>query len=505
MSSNGKTSPVSMDALQETVQELIRQANRPKSADAIAREQAMAALDRLGHAQIGDEAVVFKGEQFILPEALGGSLEDAIAFLEALREAEETEFEFSRTYVFRPMDGAAAFERAMKRTFGTTGVGKATYSFFGKNPPQYRTVNTGVNETLQVPWGRIEFSPLKAKFDLGATYSDEDGIVFAISVSAPRKHRRRIEGFLSVVEDELRKNSIYRGKAINAAEEPGFLDLSVDPGKVIYTQETMRQLNANLWSVLTYADNLRKSGQTLKRAVLLEGPYGSGKTLAGNLSGQHAVANGWTFIQVRPGDDPYAALRTARVYAPALVWVEDLDVLIAGKDRKEVSKVLDALDNAANKGAEIMVGFTTNFPETLEKGVLRPGRIDAVIHIGGLDAEAHQRLIRATIPAEMLDTDMNWDEVGAAFKEFLPSFGVEAASRALRYAMVRGKGTVTPITTADLVEAAADLQSQLDLLNNASETKHGQPTMDGLFENVLTEVLNRTQVDHGQVEVLDKD
>src|SRR5262249_45104075 len=162
------------------------------------------------------------------------------------------------------------------------------------------------------------------------------------------------------------------------------------------------------------------------------------------------------------------------------------------------SKLLDALDNVQNKGAEVLCGFTTNFKDVLEKGVLRPGRIDAVIHIGELDAEAQQRLIRAIVPEAMLAANIDWARVTAAFGDFLPSFGVEAVNRAIRYALVRGGGNPAPLSTQDLVDAAEDLRPQLQLLNDAEATRHAQPSlgtqMERTIETAVTKVINKTSI-----------
>ena len=145
-----------------------------------------------------------------------------------------------------------------------------------------------------------------------------------------------------------------------SAEEPTFLDLSkIDPNKVIYSEEVLTQLNTNLWSVLEHTDLMRSYGLPLKRAVLLEGPYGTGKTLAGTLTAKRAVENGWTFILVRPGqDDLFTALKTAQVYAPAVVWFEDIDGLAKGGTDEQISRLLDALDGAQTKGHAVVAGFT---------------------------------------------------------------------------------------------------------------------------------------------------
>src|SRR5207249_8115536 len=118
-----------------------------------------------------------------------------------------------------------------------------------------------------------------------------------------------------------RAHSIYRGKALVGHEEPQFLDMDeFDPEKVVYSQEVLTQLESSVWGVLRWTDAFRRDKITRKRAILLHGPYGTGKTLAGQLTAKIATDNGWTFIAARPGqDDLTEALQTARLYEPAVV------------------------------------------------------------------------------------------------------------------------------------------------------------------------------------------
>lgn len=459
----------------------------------------LAALDALGGQTVGDDSLTFTGQQFILPAAMEGNVKGAVKYLTDWDKQQNTEFSFSRSYHNRPFDGAAAFERAMMRVFGTSGIGRATFSLFGVNPPQYRTIPSGPSTTMQVPWGRVEFSPIEAKFDLGYDNDTEYGVVFELSVTAPRRHRKRIEGFFTVVEDELRTGSIYKGKAITSdAMEPRFLDTSlVDQSKIIYRQEVLTQLDVNLWAPLRYTQALRNTGVPLKRAVLVEGPNGTGKTLAGLRTAQIAQENGWTFILVRAGEDPLEALKTARVYSPAVVWVEDLDVIASAdassRDRKKISRVLDVLDGLQGKGAEVMAGFTTNFVDKLDKGVLRPGRLDAVIHIAELDAAGYERLIRALTPAAMLDAAVDMAAVTREYEGFLPAFAAEATLRAVRYSVARNKGVPGVITTEDLVAAARGMRDHLALMDRAQHTGSDVVTLDMKVMETVQRALASTE------------
>lgn len=502
------------------------------------------ALTDLGSSMIQEDGgIQFQGEQIILPKQYSGNLRKAAEDILRIDKDQSEEYEFSRTYNYRPQDGAAAFQRAMIRVFGQAGYGKKIRTFFGDYPPQYMTIETGVGTTESVPWGQVGLGPLEATFSLGAARDKEYGILFELSVTAPKRYRAALAGFFEVVADELKRRSIYRGKAINGAEVPGFLDVSgVNPNKVVYSDHTLAQLGANVWSALEHTEAMRKAGMSLKRQVLLEGPYGTGKSLAGALTAQRAEREGWTFILVRPGqDDLFDALKTAQLYSPAVVQFEDIDTIKA-KTNTDLARLLDVLDGISNKGTEIVAMFTTNHVDRIPKGVLRPGRIDAVIHIGGLDKAGYRKLVEATIPADQLG-DIDYTKVAEAFgyvavpkgseikngknvvvnkdgillrenegyvvdadggvyKEgMLPAFVKEAIERVRRYQLDRS-GQFDTVETSDLVEAALGLRRQLQLMTEADE---GAPA-DNLVAN-LTEVigdgvrdslLNKARIDERQ-------
>lgn len=469
-----------------------------KSTNDSVKDQILKTLAQLGGQVVGDDDLIFRGKQFILPESMEGNLRGAIDYLRQQEAQAEEHFTFDRKFNYRPFDGANAFELAMKRMWGTAGIGKPIATMFGDVPPRYITINVSATEARPIPWGRVNFSPLEADFYLGATTDREFGPVFYLKVEAPRKHRKHIEAFFMLVENELREHSIYRGKAFTGAEEPSFIDTrEIDPSRVVYSQEVMTQLTVNMWSLLRYTDNMRKHGIPLKRAVLVEGPYGTGKTLAGRLTAREAVENGWTFIQARPGkDDLTEVLNTAQLYAPAVVWYEDIDTVAHGDNYTSISALLDALDGVTNKGVEVLAGFTTNFVERIHKGVLRPGRLDAVIHIGELTPDLYELLVKVTVPGSLLGI-IDYDKVAAAMDGYVPAFATEAINRAMRYCMSRNDGVPDVITTEDLVNAANGLRPQLALQEAAREGGK-PPTVDAAVEKIITETvvaqLNHTDV-----------
>jgi transitional endoplasmic reticulum ATPase len=434
------------------------------------RDALLATLAKLGGMTVSDDALIYEGTRFVLPANMAGDIDAAVNYLKDYKEQQTQTFEFGRKFLYRPFDGAAAFQRGMTKLFGTVGIGKSTFDMFGReNKPKYITINTSHDETEQVPWGRVTLSPLEAAFDLYGTNDNTYGNVFYLNVTAPRKHRAHIEAFFRVVEDELKAGSLYRGKAFDGGDEPMFIDTDkLDPRRVVYSDDVLLQLDVNLWTVLRHTDTMRQHGLPLKRGVLIAGPYGTGKTLAGELTAREAVQNGWTFILARPTDNLENVLQTAQLYSPACVWFEDLDVVAQGHSDRQISSLLDSLDGIRAKGSEVVAAFTTNHEDKIQKGVLRPGRIDAVIRINGLDAAGYERLIRVTLPAE-LQGDIDFGKVAEAFDGFLPAFAKEAIDRATRYSISRTGGVPDVINTSDLVNAAQGLRPQLELMESAKE------------------------------------
>ena len=441
-----------------------------KTSQERAMEEILDNLATLAGQRTGTDQIVKEGTRYILP-AVTSLAEDA-EFIERYIEAQEKVTDFVRQFRYRPWDGAHAFQSALMRVWGTAGIGRTTMGFFGGSRPQMITIDVGPNnERIQVPWGQVDFPPLKAIFTLDSTMDRDLGMLFQLQITAPKKFAAQVEGLFMIIEEELRTNSIYKGKAFTGADVPTFLDpYSVDRRKVVYSGEVLAQLDANIWSLLRHTDTTRKMGLPLKRAVLLAGPYGTGKSLAAMLTAQEAVANGWTFLQCRPGrDDLDKTLQTARLYQPALVFYEDVDTLAMEGNPDQISKLLDMFDGIQVKGTELVMVLTTNHADKIHTAMLRPGRIDAVTEIGPLDHDGFIKLVQVTVPDRLLGEDIDYDAVADAMEGFLPAFVKEAIDRAMRYAIARTDGTPLTLATADFVHAATGLRPQLDLMEGAKE------------------------------------
>lgn len=433
------------------------------------RSHLLEKLAELGGKLTAEEDVLFQGQKFVLPERM--DLASAISFLREKQTEDENEMSFSRTFQYRPWDGARATLSALRKAFGIVSQ-RGAHGLSGGAPPELRTIPVSVSETEQIPWGGLGVGLLPGcTLTLGAVKDPDYGQLFTLSALGPRRYRHHVEGIFRLVDDELATNSMYRGNAFDGQEVPQFLDLSgVEPSKVVYTDHVVDRLEADIWALIRYPDQMRRMGLPLKRAVLLEGPYGTGKTLAAYLTAQIAQDHGWTFIYGRPGRDELEdVMATARLYQPAVVFFEDVDSVAHADGVDHVSRMLDILDGIQAKGTEIICILTTNHINRIHKGMVRPGRLDAVIHIGALDAPAISRLVKCLVPEELLAETIDWEAVGTAMKGFMPAFCKEAIDRAMRWNLARNHGTSTSLTTEDFIAAAEGLRPQLELMGQAGE------------------------------------
>lgn len=465
-----------------------------KNADKQALSKVREALAEHGGQVAGHDNLQFEGDKFVIPTRYRGNLRSGIKFLMDYNESEEQFESFSRIYPFRPWDGAKVATDMFKESFGLTHGIKIPGSMFSPDQPPQNVEIPGPNGTsITIAWGRFALPILSHRdsyVEFDQVMHNELGPCFALQFYAQKKDRFVIEGVMKMLSELLPQRTIYRGQAFDGANMPNFLDLTrVDPRKVVYDASVMEKLDTNLWSPLRDTNVLRTAGLELKRSVLLAGPYGTGKTLAAILTAQHAVANGWTFLFVRPNsDDLDLAFKTAQMYAPAVIFFEDFDREgSASMEGDRISQLLDMFDGIGAKGRDIMVVLTTNHPDRLAKGMLRPGRLDALIRIGALDLAGVQTMVETLIPESNRD-NLDYQRIYQAMDGYMPAFVKEAIDTTKRHAIARTGKLEAVLTTDDFVNAADGLRPQFELMEGISD-ELGADSLTKATTKVLEKVL----------------
>lgn len=161
---------------------------------------------------------------------------------------------------------------------------------------------------------------------------------------------------------------------------------SVREDEVVLGPGVLDSIAGHVVEIGRLRDRLRDSGQHLKRGVLLYGPPGTGKTL----TVRHLLSRseGVTCVVLAGNSIRFitAAAELARAMQPALVVLEDVDLIAAERGMFDgpqplLFAVLDVLDGL-DGDADVAFVLTTNRADILEPALAqRPGRVDLAVEI----------------------------------------------------------------------------------------------------------------------------
>ena len=424
--------------------------------------------------------VVRHGDKLILPETMG--IDSAIDLLQRQKKYDDEPVLISRTIPVFPWDGALALMKAMETTFGWVNA-EPIPSFFGPQPPQLIQIEVGPNRFATIAWG--EFSVPGIEGRIKTSYTQQDGVIcFVATAKVKRTHERAINQVFDLATKLALSNSIYRGQAISirfkgddgdiiALPMPKFLDLSkVKDNELIFSRDVEAAFSTNLLTPIQYSDACRRAGIPLKRGILFEGPYGTGKTLAAYVTAKTAVQNSWTYLYCERADELSGMVRFARQYQPAVIFCEDIDRVMSGERSVQMDELLNIVDGISTKSCEIIVVVTTNHVEKLNPAMLRPGRLDAVIHVSPPDAEAVGRLLRVYSRGNLVvDTPEAEHTFAQACEQLagkVPAAIRECVERARLSALKLSSGMSLDITPNALLDSAISLDNQLALIEKNS-------------------------------------
>jgi ATP-dependent 26S proteasome regulatory subunit len=134
------------------------------------------------------------------------------------------------------------------------------------------------------------------------------------------------------------------------------------------------------------------------------------------------------------------AFRLASYLQPALIVIEDVDLLAARRETNAnvtgLQELMNEMDGLA-PGAEAIVLMTTNRPEVLEPALAaRPGRVSQAIHFPLPDADLRLRLLALFCSAADV-AGVNFSHWVERTKGASPAFLEELAKRAILLAAER--------------------------------------------------------------------
>ncbi|MDA8088562.1 MAG: AAA family ATPase [Nitrospiraceae bacterium] len=212
--------------------------------------------------------------------------------------------------------------------------------------------------------------------------------------------------FLENMDQALREYMDYKRKDI--LTDMGAQRISAEIWDTISDSQPPKQLvQKRIILPLKEEDLSRKHGVTPPKTIVFFGPPGTGKThfvkaIAGVLA--------WWYIEILPsmlmvdgpdriGANLHAVMEKARALEEAVVFIDEFEEIAASRhaanrvDKSITNEFLKQVPLLKNKGNKILFVCATNYIRQLDAALLRPGRFDCIIPVGGLDEDGRRTIL----------------------------------------------------------------------------------------------------------------
>ena len=283
---------------------------------------------------------------------------------------------------------------------------------------------------------------------------------------------------LSELRDEAMRHSVLWRQVISFSGNPYERSMSgltfhrrpqIPASRVVLPEGTLEQVRAHVVGLAQHRDLLRERGQHLKRGVLLYGPPGTGKTH----TVRHLVsaASDTTVVLLSGTEMAHVgtAAQIARAHQPAIVVIEDCDLIAEDRDHQFgggasplLFTLLDAMDGL-DQDADVAFLLTTNRAEALEKALIqRPGRVDLAVEIP-LPEEADRRALINLYAADLAFSPAAVSRAANDSAGSTASYAKELVRRAVLLAAMAGREP----TDEHLEAATSELLSDSSRLTRA--------------------------------------
>ena len=239
--------------------------------------------------------------------------------------------------------------------------------------------------------------------------------------------------FLENMEQALKEYLDYKRKDI--LTEMGSQTMSRETWDTIADSQPPKQLIQRRIILPLKEEGLsKKHGVVPPKTIIFFGPPGTGKThfvkaIAGILS--------WWYIEILPsmlmadgveriGANLHTIMEKARNLEEAVIFIDEFEEIAASRDiasrvdKSITNEFLKQVPLLKNQGNKVLLVCATNYIRQLDAALLRPGRFDCIIPVGGLDEEGRRTILEHYLSA--LNTrDVDLDLIVGMTSRFTPA------------------------------------------------------------------------------------
>lgn len=385
---------------------------------------------------------------------------EVLKFIEGEIEQSKKQTNFRYSLKCWKADGAYQFNRAIQEIFGTANA-KTDGTPSGDSSIETIDVIFADGSRTKVPYGEIALPDLGTDSSITINY-DTARNNLVITGTCQFKYQSLIDDIVDRTKELLSTSSIYKNQALEITDinNPQILSLDgIDKQLMVLSKKTEFELQP-LKSRILYPEKCRQRGIPLKTGVLLEGKYGTGKTLLAFKLAKEAIDNNWSFVYLKDPKLLAEILRLTKVIDKSgngvVIFVEDIDQVTRGERNESLQDILNTLDGGDTKDMNVITLFTTNHIELIEPTFLRGKRIGSIITMDCLDAETAIKFIEASFTEKegyVLDGDFTEVCKFIEENEIAPAFMAEIVESVKSKLIFQDDNNVTPFHIKASVES----------------------------------------------------
>lgn len=242
-------------------------------------------------------------------------------------------------------------------------------------------------------------------------------------------------------------------------------------------EEAKTELGMKIVHPVKHPKLFAKYGKTVGGSVLIYGPSGCGKTMlakatAGEVGARLFSISPHQLLDMYVGGSErnlHHLFELARRDSPAVIYIEEIDILVAGRNRQRGSsfanqrgllqQLLVELDNSDGKNEGVLIIGATSAPWNVDQAVRRPGRFDRALFIAPPEEAVRAQLLEHLMKSKP-QGEIDYALIAERTRDFtvadLEVLVEHAIDRSLLNAMKTGE--VIPLQTADFIEAVGSIR-----------------------------------------------